>query len=140
MAEVKRQKPCNVDLTLSSIIGVDVSSQLSFEISPGAAVEYVLIDPADGGPNDPTADGSTDTNITVQIEARDRYNNVATGHGTDVTLSVDGSAEFVSGSGVATIESGIGSVGIRDHHLLWPTCKLPLTTTRCVDLLAPIVL
>ena len=93
------------------------SNTVAFDAIPGSAVEYIIIDPPDGDPNDPSAPGSTDTPIAVRIEARDQYSNIATAHFVSVTLVVDGEAEFVSGTGVASMVGGVGIVAVKNGYV-----------------------
>ena len=113
-----RKLPCDVVVHVAQgtngVAGLDYTSQAKLAISPGQSVRYTLIDPKDGDPNDPNAPGSTDTSVVVSVEARDQFDNVATSEEKDVRIVASGSAQFESGSGVADIRAGKGSVTITD--------------------------
>jgi hypothetical protein len=86
----------------------------SFKVESGATVRYVIIDPEDGSPTDPSASGSVDTTVTIRIEARDQYENVAVAEARAVTLILSGSAAYTDGTGVTDINEGVGTVVIQD--------------------------
>eukprot|EP00035_Acanthoeca_spectabilis_P018800 m.403424 g.403424 ORF g.403424 m.403424 type:complete len:6121 (+) comp16790_c1_seq2:183-18545(+) len=95
--------------------GYDTSDSSVISISPGAAVRYVLIDPVDGDPTDPTQPGSTDNTFVVSVEARDQHDNIASGENRDVSITVrSGSAAFFSGSPTVDIVSGVGQTVMLD--------------------------
>jgi hypothetical protein len=126
--QLNRKYPCSIVATLGTVSGVDTSSKATFAIVSGETTRYVIIDPNNGSPNDPTASGSVDTSVTVQIEARDQYDNVAATETRDVTLVVSGSAEFMSGSGEADIILGVAIVEIT--NTVAETIELSLSDTN----------
>jgi phosphotransferase system IIA component/3'-phosphoadenosine 5'-phosphosulfate (PAPS) 3'-phosphatase len=97
--------PETVTLTLSDseATGLDVSSTQNVVFSPGAATQYVIVDPIDG---------TVDAPIQVTVRALDQFGNIATSEFRDVTLLTTGSA---TGGGVVNIVAGAGIRLIADQ-------------------------
>jgi hypothetical protein len=102
--DVNDATPETVTLTLfdSQGTGLDVSSTQDVIFAPGAAVRYVILDPADG---------TVGTPILVTVQALDQFDNIATGENRDVTLVASG---FATGDGLVSIGGGVGSRSIND--------------------------
>jgi hypothetical protein len=104
---------CGLDCLLQ-VDGSVTSTFPIFKVEAGVTVKYVIIDPDDGSPTDPTAPGSVDTDVAVRIEARDQYANIAVSETRDITLVVSGSAKYKLGAGNARIANGFATVVITD--------------------------
>ncbi len=95
-----------VALTLSDTesAGLDVSStaDIFFSSGPIEAVQFIIIDPADGIAGSP---------VTVTIEARKNDATIDTNFQSDVTLAASGSA---TGGGLVDIINGVGTIEITD--------------------------
>jgi hypothetical protein len=104
-----------LELIDSASTSFDVSDTETFNVAPGATVRFVILDPTDGTVADPTATGSVDTGVTVQVEARDQYDNVATGESRSVSIQLSypatpvgmASISFTSGVGMKMIETSL---------------------------------
>jgi hypothetical protein len=95
--------------------GLDVSDTLTVAISPGVSTHFVLL---------PPSPGTVDAPISVTIQARDQFNNLATGEQRSVTLTATGS---VTNLGLVTFTNGVGSRAV--GNTVAETATLSLTDT-----------
>jgi hypothetical protein len=96
--------------------GLDVSATQDVVFRAGLASKFVVLDPPDG---------PVQSNITVTVQAQDRFGNLSVSEDRDVTLVTSGSA---TGGGLVNIQSGVGTRQIT--NTIPETVTLSLTDTE----------